>query len=121
MALVVCPDCQTQVSDAALACPRCGRPMASPQSPTVTGAAKSAATLAADAAIRAGLLGFFLGLLLLSVVHAWEHNSTAYWAMRAVWENIGSILGYSVLAAFAFAAIGAPLGAIMNFRRGGDD
>ena len=28
MALVTCPDCQTQLSDAAAACPKCGRPMA---------------------------------------------------------------------------------------------
>lgn len=32
MPLVVCPDCQTKVSDAATACPSCGRPMrAQPQ------------------------------------------------------------------------------------------
>jgi len=28
MALITCPDCQAQVSDAAPACPKCGRPMA---------------------------------------------------------------------------------------------
>ena len=28
MALVTCPDCQAQISDAAPACPKCGRPMA---------------------------------------------------------------------------------------------
>jgi hypothetical protein len=28
MPLITCPDCQTQVSDAAPACPKCGRPMA---------------------------------------------------------------------------------------------
>lgn len=28
MALIMCPDCQAQVSDAAPACPRCGRPIA---------------------------------------------------------------------------------------------
>jgi len=28
MALVICPDCSSQVSDAAPACPRCGRPIA---------------------------------------------------------------------------------------------
>ena len=27
MALVTCPDCQAQISDAAPACPKCGRPM----------------------------------------------------------------------------------------------
>lgn len=28
MPLIACPDCQTHVSDAAPACPRCGRPIA---------------------------------------------------------------------------------------------
>jgi len=28
MALVTCPDCSSQVSDAAPACPKCGRPFA---------------------------------------------------------------------------------------------
>jgi hypothetical protein len=28
MALVTCPDCQNSISDAAPACPRCGRPFA---------------------------------------------------------------------------------------------
>jgi type II secretory pathway pseudopilin PulG len=28
MALIVCPDCSTQVSDQAMACPKCGRPTA---------------------------------------------------------------------------------------------
>jgi hypothetical protein len=27
MALISCPDCDTQISDAAPTCPRCGRPM----------------------------------------------------------------------------------------------
>jgi TM2 domain-containing membrane protein YozV len=27
MALIVCPDCSTQLSDLAPACPKCGRPM----------------------------------------------------------------------------------------------
>src|SRR4051812_44517015 len=30
MALTTCPDCSTQVSDQAAACPKCGRPIASP-------------------------------------------------------------------------------------------
>lgn len=30
MALVACPDCGTQVSDLAPACPRCARPVAAP-------------------------------------------------------------------------------------------
>jgi TM2 domain-containing membrane protein YozV len=29
MPLIACPDCSTQVSDAAPACPKCGRPMTS--------------------------------------------------------------------------------------------
>ena len=38
MALVVCPDCQTQVSDQAPACIKCGRPMkmATEQSAAIT-------------------------------------------------------------------------------------
>ena len=28
MALITCPDCQRQVSDLAVACPQCGRPIA---------------------------------------------------------------------------------------------
>lgn len=36
MALTTCPDCQVQISDAAPACPRCGRPMhAAPFPPVV--------------------------------------------------------------------------------------
>lgn len=31
MALIVCPDCGAQVSDAAVNCPHCGRPIAKPQ------------------------------------------------------------------------------------------
>ena len=27
MALTVCPDCRHQISDAAISCPQCGRPM----------------------------------------------------------------------------------------------
>lgn len=27
MALTVCPDCRHEISDAAVSCPRCGRPM----------------------------------------------------------------------------------------------
>lgn len=33
MALVVCPDCQTEVSDSAPACPKCGRPTVAESSP----------------------------------------------------------------------------------------
>lgn len=33
MPLIACPDCQQQVSDAAPACPRCGRPIAAPPPP----------------------------------------------------------------------------------------
>ena len=28
MALILCPDCNTEVSDAAERCPKCGRPIA---------------------------------------------------------------------------------------------
>ena len=31
MALIKCPDCSTEVSDQAAACPKCARPMKSPQ------------------------------------------------------------------------------------------
>lgn len=31
MALINCPDCETQVSDAAATCPKCARPMSGPQ------------------------------------------------------------------------------------------
>ena len=30
MALLSCPDCSSQISDLAWACPKCGRPMRSP-------------------------------------------------------------------------------------------
>lgn len=30
MALIVCPDCGAQISDAAVSCPHCGRPIAKP-------------------------------------------------------------------------------------------
>lgn len=33
MALIACPDCQTHISDAAPACPRCGRPIAATPQP----------------------------------------------------------------------------------------
>jgi uncharacterized membrane protein YdbT with pleckstrin-like domain len=33
MPLITCPDCATQVSDAAPACPKCGRPMAKADQP----------------------------------------------------------------------------------------
>lgn len=32
MALIACPDCQTEVSDQAPACPKCGRPLAAEKS-----------------------------------------------------------------------------------------
>lgn len=31
MALTTCPDCSAEISDAAPTCPKCGRPMATPQ------------------------------------------------------------------------------------------
>lgn len=38
MALILCPECGTEVSDQAIACPKCARPLreASPEAPTVT-------------------------------------------------------------------------------------
>ena len=27
MALIICPDCSTEVSDQAISCPKCGRPL----------------------------------------------------------------------------------------------
>ena len=35
MALINCPDCQTEVSDQAAACPRCGHPIARTDTPKV--------------------------------------------------------------------------------------
>jgi hypothetical protein len=92
-----------------------------PATGSVRESAKSIARLAVDSAIRAGLLGFVLALIILSVSHAMEHDSSAYWALKSVWENAGSILGYSLLSGLVFAAIGAPIGVIVNFRRSADE
>lgn len=57
MPLVACPDCAAQVSDTALVCPKCARPM----TPTTSDLAKSKAILAM--VILGGAL--FLGFLML--------------------------------------------------------
>lgn len=39
MALIVCGDCKTQVSDQAEACPQCGAPVVAPRPPPVVATA----------------------------------------------------------------------------------
>ena len=58
MALVKCPDCNTEISDAAPACLKCGRPMraAKRTKPAPTQAGRSGAASGA-------LAGFFLAFL----------------------------------------------------------
>jgi hypothetical protein len=73
-----------------------------------------------DSAIRAGLLGLLFGLIISPLFFALQHTSSVHWALVAVWDNVGSIVAYSFLAALVFAVVGAPIGVITNWRRSGN-
>ena len=71
MALVICPDCNREISDTATACPGCGRPAAAPQPPDPNrfrrkGSQTMKATIGAVIGV---LLGAFLGSEILSSLH----------------------------------------------------
>lgn len=64
MALIRCNDCQTEMSDQAAACPRCGRPNAAASavaSPRIQVTAKGGR---AGSAVLGATLGFALGTVL---------------------------------------------------------
>jgi len=95
MPLVTCPDCTTEVSDAAFACPKCGHPMQVPPKP----ATKS---VGSSALVGAGT-GFGLGFLM-----AWS-------TCRNV--DATGILIYGSLAGALFAILGALAGAAVGVAR----
>jgi len=53
MALITCPDCTTEISDAAVACPKCARPMAAKKA--VDAAGKGGMSL--PTAVGIGMIG----------------------------------------------------------------
>ena len=55
MALITCPDCKTEISDAAPACPKCGRP---PTAPSNLSATRASSTL------YYAVIGFVAGFVL---------------------------------------------------------
>lgn len=76
MALIPCPDCGTQVSDAAATCPKCSRPIAAP-APVIVRAAKSPGVAAVLSFFFSGLgqiyngrIGKGLGFMVLQFVNA---------------------------------------------------
>ena len=50
MSLTRCPDCSTQVSTLASACPKCGRPLSAPPAPSSGGGLKIIGVIACVAA-----------------------------------------------------------------------
>lgn len=79
MPMITCPDCRHQVSDAAVSCPSCGRPIAnsSPSSHVSKGVRNaSARSSLANLLIFAGLAGgFAVGMTV---------SSTLGWAVVAI-------------------------------------
>jgi hypothetical protein len=62
MALIKCPECAQQISDAALSCPHCGRPKALPST------AKSIATTDGIGTGAGCVIGVVVGVLLLIIL-----------------------------------------------------
>ncbi len=69
MALVQCPDCKAEISDAAPACPKCGRPMGAP-APVVAPAPGQPKTVKATIweSRNGGAIGCFVIVLILADV-----------------------------------------------------
>ncbi len=128
MPLIKCPDCSTEVSDQAPACPKCGRPMSRGMPPQASDegqsrpeGAKNALRIAVDAGVRMALISGGFTFLLLCIYHAAEHSSSIYWALNSVWESIGSIIGYSLLVGLGIGVVGAPFAVVVAWRRGDED
>lgn len=58
MALITCPDCTSEVSDQATACPKCARPLVKAPPPQDVSGARASNTLTFAA------VGFFIGMAL---------------------------------------------------------
>jgi hypothetical protein len=98
MPLTACPDCQTQVSDAAPSCPKCGRPMGTALVRPVDGTSG----MAGSYSLFGAFIGFMVGGML-------------------VWGGCGGFgsmepKGYAVCAfgGAVFAILGAILGAVIG-------
>lgn len=98
MALIKCPDCSTEVSDAATACLKCGRPMNA-----VTALAPEKVSSQGSNAFVFAAIGFGLGFCLL-----WGGCGNFQ-------ENLGSgsILVYSIGGGIV-ALLGGILGAVLG-------
>jgi hypothetical protein len=91
MALVTCPDCKTEVSDAAPACPKCGRPLV------------AAPTSATDSRRRGYAAGaFVLGFAATAVAlkHAWGPGYA--YSTIAGFILVGGVIVGGVCAGLAF-------------------
>lgn len=95
MALIACPDCGTQVSDSARACPKCARPMAAT---TIEQTGKQ---------WKAAQLGFvLLGFsgCIMTLVTAADHSSTG---QAPTGPPIGALLFFLGVLGYFGARIGA--------------
>jgi hypothetical protein len=123
MPLIKCPDCATEISDQAPACPKCARPMTAAARPADSRpeGASDAVRLGLESGLRVGGGGFVLAFFICCVFYGSQHASSAFWALNAAWESIGSILGYSVLVGVVFAVVGGPIVVVTRWRRQDDD
>jgi len=64
MALVQCPDCGTDVSDAAPACPKCGRPARN-----ILGQEKAITVKPQTSCVTIGCLGVFILVIAVIIAH----------------------------------------------------
>ena len=129
MALVVCPDCQTQVSDAAVACVKCGRPVFA--APSVFPASSEQPTRGGEVGGRASsVLSSILQFLGYgwAVLGGWLLGSTFLDTVRKVHESGGeatnaegvgiliAVVFYGLVFIFPGLVVGA-LGTIVSRRR----
>jgi hypothetical protein len=95
MALIVCPDCESQVSDQALACPKCARPMAAA---TIVATTPDVSKERASSTLSHAGVGFFVGFMLVwggcGKFESMEPNGFALSAFGgAIFAILGAILG----------------------------
>jgi hypothetical protein len=104
MALTTCADCQAQVSEAASACPRCGRPLSiGSAAPALAGA--SSASRRGRSALAGTGVGFLVGFALI-----WAGCS--HFAEMKTSEVV-----LAAIAGALFAILGAILGAVLGGAR----
>lgn len=113
MALINCPECQSQVSSAAAACPKCGHPMSVTKSTSVNAENKSEETRSEQSTEsttkNAQSFGFvlFVGGLIATIYFLEFFDTTVSTAFGAV-NNIGLLQDrqIGIIASVAALAIG---------------